>query len=147
MQKKKDGIDVIDKVLDACYKYYPDSIFIQSLMHQYEERGSLSKKQLQGAYQKALKVKNIPEQWLATMEATILKMPTRFKSPVEVPKTPLFTKDEKAGTLITEILAKYPAHKRVLFLQSKYNNNETLTAAEVAELEKFKKLLVDGNKV
>lgn len=147
MQKKKDGIDVIDKVLDACYRHYPDSIFIQSLMHQYEERGSLSKKQLQGAYQKALKVKNIPEQWLATMEATILKMPTRFKSPVEVPKTPLFTKDEKAGTLITEILAKYPAHKRVLFLQSKHNNNETLTPAEVTELEKFKKLLVDGNKV
>jgi len=143
MQKKKDAIDVIDKVLDACYRHYPDSIFIQSLMHQYEERGSLSKKQLQGAYQKALKVKDIPDSWLATMEATILKMPNRFKSPVEVAKTPAFTKDEKAGEIIKDILAKYPAHKRVLFLQSKYNNNEALTAVEISELEKFKKVLLD----
>lgn len=145
MQKNKRDIDVIDKVLDACYQAYPDSIFIQSLMHQYEERGSLSKKQLQGAYQKALKVKDIPANWLATMEATILKMPNRFKSPVEVPKTPMFTRDEKAGGLIQAILAKYPAHKRVLFLQSKYNNNETLAPAEVTELEKFKKLLLEKN--
>jgi len=143
MQKNKRDIDVIDKVLDACYQAYPDSIFIQSLMHQYEERGSLSKKQLQGAYQKALKVKDIPANWLATMEATILKMPNRFKSPVELPKAPVFTKDEKAGELIQAILAKYPAHKRVLFLQSKYNNNETLAPAEVTELEKFKKVLLE----
>lgn len=143
MQKNKRDIDVIDKILDACYKAYPDSIFIQSLMHQYEERGSLSKKQLQGAYQKALKVQDMPANWLGTMEATILKMPNRFKSPVEIPKTPLFTKNEKAGELITAILAKYPAHKRVLFLRGKYDNNETLAPAEVTELEKFKKLLLE----
>jgi len=143
MQRKKPDIDIIEKILDACYKAYPDSIFIQSLMHQYEERGSLSKKQLQGAYQKALKVEDMPANWLATMEATILKMPNRFKSPIEVAKTPLFAKDEKAGELITAILAKYPAHKRVLFLQGKYDNNEVLSPVEVAELEKFKKLLLD----
>ncbi|HVX51317.1 MAG TPA: hypothetical protein VHB48_14225 [Chitinophagaceae bacterium] len=142
--KKKPAVDVIEKVLDACYRAYPDSIFIQSLMHQYEERGSLSKKQLQGAYQKALKVKDMPAGWLAGMEAIILKMPNRYKSPVEVTKTPLYIKDESAGVMIKEILAKYPAHKRVLFLQSKYENNETLTPAEITELEKFKKLLLDG---
>jgi hypothetical protein len=142
MQKKKPDIDIIDKVLDACYKAYPDSVFIQSLMHQYEERGSLSKKQLQGAYQKALKVNDMPANWLATMEATILKMPNRYKSPVEVAKTPLFVKDAQAGAIITAILAKYPAHKRVLFLRSKYENNEVLSPVEIAELEKFKKLLL-----
>jgi hypothetical protein len=46
-----------------------------------------------------------------------------------------------AGDLIEEILLKYPQHKRVLFLKAKYDNNEVISAAEVAELNKFKKLL------
>ena len=142
MLKKKNDIDIIDKVLDACYKHYPDSIFIQSLMHQYEERGSLSKKQLQGAYQKALKVTDIPTNWLATMEATILKMPNRYKSPVVAAVPEKSNHDEEAGNLITEILARYPAHKRVLFLQGKHLNKEVLTPVEIAELQKFKKLLI-----
>ncbi len=141
MNKKKQGIDIIDKVLDACYKAYPYQLFIMSLMHQYEERGSLSKKQLQGLYQKALDVKEIPPNWLATLEAIILKMPTKYKS--EMPEhTPLYSKDEEAGKLITDILAKYPQHKRVLFLQLKYDNNEVLTTAEITELKKFQKLLL-----
>ncbi len=142
MQKKKPDIDVIDKVLDACYRAYPHSVFIQSLMHQYEERGSLSKKQLQGAYQKALKIEGLPTSWLATMEATILKMPNRFKSPVVLTKPPAPVKNEKVGEMITAILAKYPAHKRVLFLRSKHDHNDALSVAEIAELEKFKKLLL-----
>ncbi len=137
-----DKIDIIDKVLDACYHAYPHSVFIQSLMHQYEERGSLSKKQLEGAYQKALKVKDIPTNWLATMEATILKMPNRFKSPIVSSATPEFAQDEHVAGLIADILAKYPAHKRVLFLQSKFKNREVLTPVEISELEKFKKLLI-----
>ncbi len=141
MKKKKSALDIIDKVLDACYKHNPDALFIMSLMHQYEERGSLSKKQLEGLYQKAQKVKGIPPNWLATLEATILKMPTRYKSAIEA-SGPLYTKDRQTGKLITEILLKYPQHKRVLFLQTKYNNNEALTAAELTELEKFHKLLV-----
>ncbi len=143
MQKKKPDIDIIEKVLDACYKAYPDSVFIQSLAHQYEERGSLSKKQLQGAYQKACNVPDMPANWLATMEATILKMPNRYKSPIEMEKKPELGKDGHVGGLITAILAKYPAHKRVVFLGSKYDNNEVLSPVEIAELEKFKKLLLD----
>ncbi len=141
MQKKKPGLDIIDKILEACYKAFPDAIFIQSLWHQYEERGSLSKKQLQGLFLKAQKVKDLPPNWLATLEATILKMPNRFKSEVAEP-APLFVKDEYAGSLMSEILAKYPQHKRVLFLKSKYDNNEALNSPEVKELEKFKKLLL-----
>ena len=145
MQKKKPEIDVIDKVLDACYKAGSKGVFIESLMHQYEERGSLSKKQLQGLYQKALTVKEMPANWLATLEATILKMHTRYKPSLTITKA-INTKDEQPGELITAILAKYPQHKRVLFLQSKYENKETLTAAEIAELEKFYKILLQKNK-
>jgi hypothetical protein len=141
MQNKRRQIDIIDKVLDACYKAGSEGIFIESLMHQYEERGSLSKKQLQGLYQKALKVKDMPPNWLATLEATILKMSNRYKPSLAVIKV-LNTKDERPGELIAAILAKYPQHKRVLFLQSKYENRETLTVAEITELEKFYKVLL-----
>ena len=48
MQKNKKSIDIIGKVLQACYEHDTDSLFIMSLMHQYEERGSLSKKQIAG---------------------------------------------------------------------------------------------------
>jgi hypothetical protein len=53
----------------------------------------------------------------------------------------MFEKDKVAGDLIEEILLKYPQHKRVLFLKAKYDNNEVISATEVAELNKFKKLL------
>lgn len=140
MYKKKPGIDIIAKILDALYRHNPDALFVMSLMHQYEERGSLSKKQLEGLYQKAVNAKDIPSNWLGTLEAIILKMPTRFKSTVEI-KTPIYTKDAATGEWITAILSKYPQHKRVLFLRSKYENNEMLTTEEIAELKKFHKLL------
>ena len=141
MTSKKKEIDIIDKILDACYREGSHSLFIMSLMHQYEERGSLSKKQLQGLYQKAKKIKDVPANWLATLEAIILKMPTRYKS--ELPGAlPVFTRDERTGKLIDAILEKYPQHKRVLFLQGRYLNNETITPAEIAELEKFTRLLL-----
>ena len=144
MPNKKREIDIIDKILDACYKAGSEGIFVESLMHQYEERGSLSKKQLQGLYQKALTVKDMPTNWLATLEATISKMTTRYKPSLTIAKVSS-KKDEDAGELIAAILAKYPQHKRVLFLQSKYQNRETLTAAEITELEKFYKILLQKN--
>ncbi len=140
MYKQKPGIDIIGKVLDALYKHNPDALFVMSLMHQYEERGSLSKKQLQGLYQKASNVEDIPIGWLGTLEAIILKMPTRYRSTETILATPIYKKDEESGNLITAILEKYPQHKRVLFLRSKYENNEPLSTAEIAELKKFAKL-------
>ena len=136
MQKR---LDIIDKVLEACYKALPNAIFIQSLMHQYEERGSLSKKQLQGLVLKAQTVQDMPPNWIATIEAIIKKMPTRYKSVLPENKS-VYTKDEKIGETIGSILAKAPQHKQVLFLKNKYDNNEPLSAPETAELEKFKKL-------
>lgn len=141
MIKKKPGIDIIDKILDACYKHNPDALFIMSLMHQYEERGGLSKKQLEGLFLKAQKVTDMPQSWLATLEAEILKRPTRDKTAATEIK-PLYEKDLVSEKLMYEILAKYPQHKRVVFLLSKFSNNESLSVDEKKEIEKFHKLLI-----
>ena len=105
------------------------------------QRGSLSKKQLQGLYSKASKIEDISPGKLGTLEAIIKKMPTRYKS--ELPENkPMFEKDKIAGDIIENILRKYPQHKRVLYLKAKYDNNEVLTPAESTELKKFNQLLV-----
>ncbi len=141
MYKPKPGIDIIAKILDALYAHNPDALFVMSLMHQYEERGSLSKKQLEGLLSKAQKAKEIPQNWLGTLEAIILKMPTRHKSTETIISSPIYQKDESSGKLIHAILTKYPQHKRVLFLKTKYENNEPLSVDEVTELKKFYKVL------
>lgn len=140
MQRKKIDVDVVLDVLKETLEAYPESVFVKSLTNQYLERGGLSKKQLEGLYQKALKVKDMPAARLATLEAIILKKPTRFKSEIQ-PNKPLYEKDEEVGKKITSILAKYPQHKAVLFLQVKYENNETLTTTEIADLDRFYKFL------
>lgn len=137
----KGKLDIINRVLEACYKHNPDALFVMSLMHQYEERGSLSKKQLQGLLAKASKVPDIPINLLATLEATINRMHTREKAPATVGK-PLFEKDFPLGEKMEAILAKYPQHKRVIFLFDKYNRKEHLTPVEKDEVVKFYKLLI-----
>ena len=137
MHRKNPDVDIIKNVLNAAMLAYPGSTFIESLSFQYEERGGLSKKQLEGLYKKAVKVITIPPNWLATLEAEILKRPTRYKSTLPPPK-PLYEKNENVGQMISSILEKYPQHKRVLFFKSKFDNNEQLTASEISELEKFK---------
>jgi hypothetical protein len=140
MHRKALEIDIINDLLEECIMAYPISSFIISLYKQYRERGSLSKKQLQGLHSKAAKVKDMPQNKLATLEAIIKKMPTRDKSALPQLK-PLYEKDESAGYLIKEILEKYPQHKRVLFLKAKYENNELLSIVEISELKRFKQLL------
>jgi hypothetical protein len=140
MQRKKPGVDVIKDVLALALQGQPQSSFLISLSKQYEERGGLSKRQLQGLLGKAQKLGSIPDSKLATLEAEILKRPTRYKS--ERPEIkPLYEKDEAAGQLIEKILSKYPAHKRVLFFKLKYDRNELLSPAEMRELQQFAKLL------
>ncbi len=141
MQRKKPDVDVIKDVLQLMLAARPDSTFVKSLAFQYEERGGLSKKQLEGLRQKALKVPTIPPNKLATLEAIIKKKPLKEKAAASAP-TPMFVKDEAAGQIIDTILAKYPQHKRVLFLKAKYDNNETLSAVEITELKKFEKMLL-----
>jgi hypothetical protein len=71
MQRLKPDVDIVLDILKAVLEAQPLSSFTQSLLHQYQERGGLSKKQLQGLYGKAEKVKSIPAGKLATLEAII----------------------------------------------------------------------------
>lgn len=141
MQRKKLGVDIIDDVLQAALIFYPTSEFVKSLLFQYQERGGLSKKQLEGLYAKAKKIAALPPAKLATLEAEILKRPNRFKS-VLPPNKPLYEKDEQIGKWIESILAKYPQHKRVLYFKMKYDSDEVLLVTDLAELKKFHSLLV-----
>lgn len=138
--QQKPKLDIINMLLEDCIMAFPVSSFVISIYQQYQRRGWLSKKQLQGLYDKAAKINGVLPGRLAALESIIKKMPTRQKS--ELPENkPMIEKDEGAGKLIEEILLKYPQHKRVLFLKSKYDNNEILSTADVAELKKFKQHL------
>lgn len=143
---KKKKIDVIDKLLEACYQHNKDALFVMSLMHQYEERGSLSKKQLEGLLLKARKVTDIPPGWIAAVEAIVLKMPTRDKTPIENPKNQVEEITDKSGDLIKEILEKYPQHKRVLFLKVQLEQRKVLSLTEQQEVGKFYQLLILNKK-
>lgn len=140
MQQNKPKLDIINMLLEDCIMAFPVSTFVISIYQQYQRRGWLSKKQLQGLYDKASKINGVLPGRLAALESIIKKMPTRQKS--ELPEnTPMFVKDEEVGKLIGEILAKYPQHKRVLFLKAKYDHNEALSPSDVTELKKFRQFL------
>src|SRR3954453_23740134 len=101
MQTNKNfsDVDIVNEVLEACILAYPVSSIIISIYQQYQKRGSLSKKQLQGLLSKASAIENMPPAKLATLEAVIKKMPNRFKS--ELPEAkPLYEKDKAAGEII-----------------------------------------------
>ena len=140
MQQNRPKLDIINMLLEDCIIAFPVSSFVISIYQQYQRRGWLSKKQLQGLYDKASKINGVLPGRLAALESIIKKIPTRQKS--ELPQnTPLFEKDPEAGKLIDEILRKFPQHKRVLFLKSRYDNIEILSANDMAELKKFRQYL------
>lgn len=141
MQRKKPDVDIILDILKETLLHNPSSTFVSSLLFQYQERGGLSKKQLEGLHHKASKVSSIAQGKLATLQAIILKKPMKHRSIASLP-TPLYTKDEAQGKLIMAILEKYPQHKRVLFLKARYENNEPLSVPEAEELKRFHKLLI-----
>jgi hypothetical protein len=140
-KEKKPEVDIVNTVLEDCIMAFPVSSFIISLYQQYQKRGFLSKKQLQGLHDKASKIHDIAPGKLATLQALIKKMPTRFKSDLPKP-LPIYEKDKSIAEMIESILQKYPQHKRVLFLRAKYDNNESLSPVELADLKRFKELLL-----
>lgn len=140
MKAEPKKIDVINRLLEDCILAYPVSSFIIGIYQQYQRRGWLTKKQLQGLLVKASAIEGMAPERLAALEAVIRKMPDRHKSELPASK-PLYEKDEATGEIIRAILQRYPQHKRVLFLRSKFENNEPLTPAEVAELQRFRNLL------
>lgn len=141
MIRKDINVDVVMDILKLSVTAFPASNFLKSFLFQYQQRGGLSKKQLQDLYDKASKVTEMPVGKLATLEAIILKKPTRYKSVINV-GADIITKDEKTGALMEEILAKYPQHKMVVFLKAKYDNNEILSPNEKTEVERFYKVLL-----
>jgi hypothetical protein len=140
MENKKGNIDCVEKVLTACYNSNKYDLFVMSLMHQYEERGFLTKGQLQGLFYKAEKIENLPTGLLATLQATISKLPTREKknAPIVINQV---KKDEEIENKLNEILAKYPQHKAVIGLQNNFNKYEKLSSTEKLELNKIYTLL------
>ncbi|MEO6546553.1 MAG: hypothetical protein ABIN94_01085 [Ferruginibacter sp.] len=141
MLRIKPNVDVILDILKETLAFFPTSTFVESLLYQYQERGNLSKKQLEGLYNKAEGIPSLSPGKLATLEAIILKKPTRHKSPLPQP-APLPQIDNTAmKTLIIDILEKYPQHKRVLFIKMKLENNEVISPLERSEIDRFHKLL------
>jgi hypothetical protein len=140
MRRIRPDVDIVLDILNAVAEANPGNVFAQSILQQYQERGGLSKKQLQGLYGKAQQLGSISPAKLATLEAIILKKAEKTRSGLPG-SAPLYQRDETAGVLIQSILEKFPQHKRVLFLRSKYDNNEPLTTTELDELKRFSKLL------
>ncbi|MBK8609394.1 MAG: hypothetical protein IPL84_05485 [Chitinophagaceae bacterium] len=134
-------MDILLDILTDMVKAHPTSNFVNSLHQQYCNRGGLSRKQLEGLHSKALKTERISQGKVATLEAIIKKKPVRERAAATI-TLPMPVKDEALGKMIVEILDKYPQHKRLLFLKSKFDNNENIPAIEIAEIEKFKKLLL-----
>jgi len=138
---KKPGVDVVLDVLILLNQSNPDSAFISSLLAQYRERGSLSRKQLQGLVSKGKKAGSVPESKLSTIEAIILKMPVRDKTP---PSVSVNIQEETNDPLLEEqlkqILAVFPSHKRALYLKAKYDHGESISPAEKKELVQFEQI-------
>ena len=141
MHRINPDIDIISDLLKAVIKARPEDAFCKSLLQQYQERGGLSKKQLEGLLGKATKFTDVAPGKLATLEAIILKKHTNHRSQptaVLVPEP----KDETSLNSIEAILQKYPGHKRVLFFKIKMDKNDLLNQSEKDELNKFAKLLL-----
>lgn len=141
MNKIKPDVDVVLDILKDTLAAYPTSGFIASLLFQYQERGGLSKKQLEGLQHKAINVINIPPGKLATLQAIILKKPTRYKSEAPLPIVQE-TKDTVLEGLLDDILQKFPDHKRVRFIKMKFDSSEPISLPEKAEITRFHKLLI-----
>ncbi len=134
-------MDILLTILQEMVKAHPTSNFVNSLYQQYCNRGGLSRKQLEGLHSKALITESISQAKIATLEAIIKKKPTRERAAASI-KAPMPLKNNSIGEMLDEILEKYPQHKRLLFLKSKFDNDENITPSEIAEIEKFKKLLL-----
>jgi hypothetical protein len=141
----KEKLDIINEILEDLLLAFPVSPFIISLYKQYQERGSLSKKQLEGLYAKASGVESINPGKLATVEAIIKKMPNRYRS--EKPEAKEESKENALLPLIQAILQKYPQHKAVKFMLARIESGESLTAPEIQDINRISKLVIPAGVV
>jgi hypothetical protein len=133
--------DVLLAILMQMQEQHPSSSFINSLYNQYCNRGGLSKKQLEGLLDKMKKTTGMPAAKIATVEAIILKKPTRERAKPTISALPI-VKDESSGNMMNDILANYPQHKRILFLKSRFDKNEAISLTETAEIKRLHTLLI-----
>jgi hypothetical protein len=143
MHRINPDIDIVAQVLQEVRKARPDDAFCKSIADQYMERGSLSKKQLEGLFGKAQRVETVGSGKLATLEAIIKKKVTKERAPATIAIKNDVEKDTLSGGIINSILEKYPAHKRVLFLKTLYDKTGILSEADKNELLKFNKILTE----
>lgn len=141
MSRIDPDIDIVSDLLKAVVLARPGDVFCQSLLHQYQERGGLSKKQLEGLLGKATKFTDSPPGKLATLEAIILKKHTKHRSDKPSAPAPQET-DLESPPVIDAILNKYPGHKRVLFFKMKIEKRDQLNTTEKEELARFAKILL-----
>lgn len=134
------SVDVVLMVLQASHAARPDSPLLASFLQQYQERGGLSKKQLEGLHSKASKIEGISPAHLATLQAIIMKKPTRYKT--EKPVLQQEETDNTTAGMIDAILTRFPTHKRVQFFKMKTEGRQSLAPQEKDELKKFAKLLL-----
>lgn len=142
MLRNSNDIDIILDILKKSVDAHPGSVFLNSLHKQYQERGSLSKKQLEGLHAKAQKIASISPGKLATLQAIILRKPNRYRSTVSITKPDAKQEDVETRQMVSLILDKFPQHKRVLYFRMKLDKQEALLAVEKEELKKFNKLLM-----
>jgi hypothetical protein len=90
---------------------------------------------------KGKKAGSVPESKLSTIEAIILKMPVRDKTP---PSVSVNIQEETNDPLLEEqlkqILAVFPSHKRALYLKAKYDHGESISPVEKKELVQFEQI-------
>ena len=135
-------IDIVKEILEKSLAARPENEFIGSLSRFYQERGGLSKKQMEGLHKYASRIRTIAPGKLATLEAIIKNRPTWQKQEISTAAVDL-PNNEMVEEAITEILLAYPEHKRVLFIKSKLDQNQPITGADKDEIARFRKILLN----
>lgn len=138
--RKKLDVDVIKDVLEWVIVAQPKSSFAQSLYIQYQERGTLSKKQLEGLLDKCKKIPTISDAHKATLEAIIKKKFSKTKSTLPE-KVDLIEVDQKNIEKVKFILEYLPEHKSIKALEIKLNQHFPLNPLEEKTIEKVYQLV------
>ena len=145
MHRINPDIDIVAYIIEAVLAAKPNDEFCKSISIQYMERGGLSKKQLEGLQGKAARISGINPGRLATLEAIIKKKHVTHRSEATLTAV-VKPSDDEAGRMITEILEKYPQHKRILFFNINYIKDGNLGLNEKEELLRFYKILITEKK-
>lgn len=138
--RKKPDVDVIKEVLEWVIVAQPKSSFAQSLYIQYQERGTLSKAQLQGLLDKSSRISRIPDAHKATLEAIIKRKFSKTKSALPENKD-LYEVDQLNLDKVNYILQYLPEHKSIRPLELKIKDHFPLTPLEISTIDKVYQLV------